>query len=200
MKQSVDLYQACFQETPELLPARLVVHLCTALLAAFVLLFAFAQLQAWREGRVVEAAEAQQAATTLRVAELAQSHPPRSVDPALEREVARLAAERDGKTRLLRLLGSASLGNVEGFSPQLSGLARERVEGLWLRGVAIGRGGGDLLLRGSALEPELLPRFIQQLGREEIFAGRVFRSLRMERAEEAPGRLDFVLSTREEAP
>ena len=112
-----------------------------------------------------------------------------------ESKLSSLGRERDAKRRLLGLLSSESLGNTTGFSDHVAGLARRRVEGVWLRGIRIEAGGGELVLEGSALDPALVPRFLRGLGEEKAFLGSEFRSLRIERSSLEPGRMDWTART-----
>jgi len=67
------------------------------------------------------------------------------------------------------------------------------VRGLWLRSIAVGKGGAALLLEGSALDAQLVPKLVQALGQESPFAGRAFERLLIERPESRPRRVDFRL-------
>jgi len=199
MKQQIDLYQRQFRKETPLLSALTVLQLAAALLAALVLIYGLAQWSASIQTGRLRSLGDRLSVEKRRIAQLAETHPPAKQDPEIEAEVERLRAERVAKTRLLRSLSTESLGNVAGFSRHVVGLARQRVPGLWLREILIRRGGRELGLVGSTLEPDLVPRFIQQLGHEAAFAGGEFRSLRMQRSETDAGRIDFALSTEGES-
>jgi len=199
VKQQVDLYQPPFRKTETALSATSLLAIGAALIGALLLATGWVEWRAWSGSRQLASLEQRRAEEAARVVALARTHPPWQTDSALERQSADLAAERDAKVRLLRLLTNESLGNTTGFSEQVSGLARRRVPGLWLRQIRIRRGGHELSLAGSAIEPELVPRFVQQLGLEPVFAGSDFRTLRMERPEDETRRIDFTLATDEEA-
>ncbi len=199
MKQHVNLYQLRFQKVKPPFAAAL---LARGLLAAGVLLLLGYAHAAWRARAAetrLESLHARRASESTRLVELATLYPAPEVDVALEGRVTALEVERSAKTRLLGLLSSQSLGNTEGFSAQMSGIARRRVDGLWLRELRIESGGSDLALAGSALDAELVPRFLRALGEESTFAGRDFRRLRIERSAEEPGRIDWSVRTRPDA-
>jgi hypothetical protein len=89
--------------------------------------------------------------------------------------------------------GGAS-GSVGGFSPYLTALARQTMQGVWLTGMEIGSGSGDLVLKGRVLESELVPLYIQRLNREPLFQGRAVRELRLAAKNEAGKRyVEFSL-------
>lgn len=96
---------------------------------------------------------------------------------ALADELARL--EEQLRVRRGLLEGIHGGGNVEGFSPYLAALARQTMHGVWLTGVEIGSGSGELVLKGRVLESELVAAFIQRLNREPLFKGRAVRELRV---------------------
>ncbi len=196
--QQVDLYQLRFQKVRPPFAAAL---MAAGLAGVVALLGAVWGLAAWRNAAAVERVEtlrAERGAESTRVTELATLYPAAEVDPALEARVADLEQERAAKLRLLGLLSNQSLGNTRGFSGHVTGIARRRVDGLWLRTVRIEAGGGELVLEGSALDAAQVPRFLQALGDEDAFAGSEFRSLRMERSIDQPGRIDWSARTRAE--
>ena len=118
----------------------------------------------------------------------------RVVDPHLESE---LAALRETRARLNANLaaitqhtGSAS----NGFAAFFAGLARNTLDGLWLSNVGVSAGGSEMLLKGQTTEPALVPRLLQTLAGEGVFAGRTFRKVTFERQKREAGALvDFEL-------
>ncbi len=48
-------------------------------------------------------------------------------------------------------------------------------------------------MTGQALKAELLPRYLQRLSTEPVFAGKTFETLLMSRDHDRPGRVDFEL-------
>lgn len=111
---------------------------------------------------------------------------------ALADELARL--EEQLRVRRGLLEGIHGGGNVEGFSPYLAALARQTMHGVWLTGVQIGSGSGELVLKGRVLDSELVAAFIQRLNREPLFKGRAVRELRVAaRAEAGQRYVEFSL-------
>ena len=102
------------------------------------------------------------------------------------------------RQKVEQLLTTGAYGNRRGFSEYLAGLARQHVDGLWLTGVDISEGEQDFGITGGALRPELVAVYVQRFSHEPAFQGRRFQTLRMERPESDPGRVDFVLRARVE--
>jgi len=116
------------------------------------------------------------------------------VDPFLEAELARLGETKDALHRNLAAIARHAGTHSQGFSAYFGGLARNTLEGLWFRNVALSAGGEEMLLRGQTTEPELVPRLLQTLAVERVFAGRTFRKVSFERRETQAGALiDFEL-------
>jgi hypothetical protein len=199
MKQQVELYQARFRAGRRLISGRQVLWIAALGALLLFLVFGWEQLRAGGEARALEALRGEAAEAAQEVVRLADTHPPARADGALQIEVARREKERAVKSELLRLLSSQSLGNARGFSPYLTALARRRVDGVWLSEIQVMQGGRELRLAGSTLEPELVPRLLQRLREEAPFAGTTFRRLRVERAPDDAGRIDFQLDTEGEA-
>ena len=90
------------------------------------------------------------------------------------------AAEKDLAARrtMLAQLSAGTLEATNGYSALLTAFARQSINGLWLTGIAAGTG-GHLMVRGRALQAELLPVYIQRLGREEVLKGRPFEKLEL---------------------
>jgi len=117
-----------------------------------------------------------------------------AIDPHLEAELMRLRVVRDGLNSNLMLIARQTGTRSDGFSAYFGGLARNTLDGLWFNNVAVSAGGEEMLLKGRAIEPELVPRLLQTLADEQAFAGRSFREVTFERqASEAGALIDFEL-------
>jgi hypothetical protein len=119
----------------------------------------------------------------------------RNADPVLVAELKRREREADDKSRVLDLLRGESVGNTDGFSAHLAALGRRHPEGLWLERIRIGDGGRDVLLRGLALDADLIPRFLSNLRQEPVLAGTAFSTFALAADRENAGPLQFALAT-----
>lgn len=127
-------------------------------------------------------------------------YPPRSPDPDLLNKVEEMANVRQAKLMLLQLLTGSQLGNRIGLSEHLVGLARQDLSTVWLRRIHLSAGGDQLLLEGSSTRAADIPLYLQRLTEQEIFAGREFERLQLNRDEKAGTIVDFLLqTTREDA-
>lgn len=103
---------------------------------------------------------------------------------ALEEEIVRLQLQRKQQLDLIDRLSGADVGNAEGFSKYLTALARQPLHGLWLTGFSVGGSNDDIVIRGQAVRPELVPAYIRQLGREDVLRGRKMNELQVVAVEE----------------
>lgn len=173
-RQQINLYQAALHERREQLSARQLLQLLG--IAALVMLL----YSGWSAYSLINLKrDSQQLAQQLNlqrhtVTELAALTRPEA-DPALVQQTRRL----ENEIRHLRALRETALIPLDAIEPEffLRGLARQKPDGLWLTGIHLAGLGQDILLQGYVTEAELLPVYIDLLGMETAFIGRVFHTL-----------------------
>jgi len=196
--QQINLYQDEFR------PRREVLSLRQALAALGALLLVLLALSVWQAARnlalttQLEAARQTLHQNETRLASLRKAQAIRKPDPALAKAVQQLAKRVETKGRVLAVLTGKRFGNTEGFVPQLTGLARQRIEGLWLTELRLYGGGTRLDMAGNALKPELVPRYLQRLSNEEVFSGTAFETFRLARQKKGTGWVIFELHSQAE--
>lgn len=197
MSQQINLYQRAAHKPLQAFDARMMAYVLLAVLALLALAYGYARWRYWSLGHELVRLGVQEAAAQRQVAELEQRHPARTKSRPLELEIQSLEAERTAKAHVLEALsgGGETPGNTQGFSRYLEGIAQRCPHGLWLTGISIAEGGARLTLTGSALRPELVPRFLQELSMEEAFAGKEFKVFQLKRDPGAPERIDFLMQT-----
>lgn len=117
-------------------------------------------------------------------------------DRTLIKKINQKTTELANKQKVLGILSQDEFGNTSGFVEHISGLARQRIDGLWLTKIRIAAGGTDVALRGTTSKPALLPKYLQRLSAEKIFVGTEFKSLFMSRQEKKKQWLDFSLKNK----
>lgn len=120
----------------------------------------------------------------------------RKKDTTLSRHLTEKTKELANKQKVLGILSQDEFGNTKGFIEHVSGLARQRIEGLWLTQIRIADGGIDVALHGTTSKPALLPKYLQRLSAEKAFAGTEFQSLLMARHEKKKQWLNFSLQNK----
>ena len=82
---------------------------------------------------------------------------------AMARQVDLLRSQVDAKRDWAELLKKGELGSANGYSQWLETLASVHVEGVWLQGVDIGKGGQSMSLQGKSLNADAVMRYIEQV-------------------------------------
>lgn len=112
----------------------------------------------------------------------------------LAEEIARAEEQLRLRRELLENMQGGMGANAEGFSPYLTALARQSMNGVWLTGVDIDRPTGELSLRGRVLDGDLVPAYIRRLNQEPIFKGRPVTEMRLAaRADAGKRYVEFTL-------
>jgi hypothetical protein len=193
MRQQVNLLAPMYRKQRALFSARVSIGICLLVGVALALIY-FATV--WRNSVVAREQIALQEArdtATRRVNELAAQLRGNQSDPALEAGIAALTAERDRKAQALAALSLREASGTAGFSPQFIGLARQRINGLWLTRIEVS--GAQLALTGVTKAEGLIPRYLRQLGGEGVFTGTAFQQALLERTGDGD-ELRFELRTR----
>jgi len=192
MRQQVNLLAPMYRKQRALFSARVSIGICLLVGVALTLIYF---VTVWRGSvianeytRLVETRDI----ATRRVNELAAQLQGQTGDPSAKAEVTALTQERDRKAQALQALALREADSTVGFSPQFIGLARQRLNGLWLTKIELS--GGQLALQGVALSEELIPRYLRRLGAEGVFAGTAFQQASLERAADGD-ELRFELRT-----
>jgi len=111
------------------------------------------------------------------LARYAQEFSPQRSNEVLQAEVSRLEKELDTQKELGEALKSSAGGGTPVFSEYMRAFSRQVVQGLWLTAFTVTGDGLEISLSGRALNPELLPIYIQRLGKEQIMQGKAFSTL-----------------------
>lgn len=191
--QQVNLYQDELRPQKLKYSSRLLLQVCVVLLITMsaASVFKYVQLQQ-QQAELVTAKENNKNALA-ELAKLQAEFAKVKKDKSLLQQVAEKNKELSNKQKVLKILSQDKFGNTDGFIQHISGLARQRIEGLWLTQIRIASGGSDLALQGSTLKSSLLPKYLQRLSDEKAFSGTEFESLLMDRDEKKKDWLNFSL-------
>ena len=114
-------------------------------------------------------------------------------DSALTKLITEKTKELAKKQKVLKILSQDEFGSASGFASLVEGLAKHRLEGLWLTRLRIAGGGTDITLKGITTKAKLLPKYLQRLSSENSFSGVTFKYFAMDVNEDKKNWLDFSL-------
>lgn len=178
--QQINLYQPIFRKQRQIFSARTMLASAGIVAAALLLIYGYALWQVTGlENEAVQLQGREKAYT----AQLARLNPDASDTRRkdIEQQLKRLNATLLGQQKLIDVLRDRPSSSTEGFSADLAALARRHVDGLWLTSVSINGGTGAIELIGTAVTPNLVPRYLQLLSKEPALAGQRFDRLQIER-------------------
>ncbi|WP_454913319.1 PilN domain-containing protein [Stutzerimonas chloritidismutans] len=192
--QNVNLYQRERRQQGGPRPRQLLLGACVLALA----LASHAAWQGWnlkQRGSDRQLAEAQAVSAETQLAAFKANYREPTLDTRLPAQLAEREAENRQLQRLATHLRALDGQLRSGFAPVLTALAdRHPPRGLWLTRIRLQAGGSDMLLRGLSQDQELLPLYLESLGRSKTLQGREFGSFDLQRDES--GLLAFRLASR----
>ena len=177
MSQQINLFNPAFEKRKQVLAAATMGQglLLIALLGAGLYWYGARQI-GLLEGAAAQSKDLLAAREARRTMVLIE-YPARVKDPAVGQALAQGEADRAALLEAQKILAGGSLGNTQGYSPYFRAFARARVDGLWLTGASIVGAGGHIGLQGRALQPALVPAYINALGKDPVLRGKSFARL-----------------------
>lgn len=195
MRQQINLYQDVLIDRPEPLQSRQFVMLIIAALACLALLGGFSYWQLGAAEMQRDALRQEVEVTGQRVAELEQLYPEKRKNALLEEKIKRLEGRIAGQREALVYFSEQDTESNAALLASLEGLAQSSVKGVWLNRVSLLQRGDNVSLAGTALAAELVPEYVGLISRDNVFGGRVFSLLKLDRLEKQGGRIDFKLKS-----
>ncbi len=193
--QQVNLYHPMFHKQEVLFSAIAIGAILGVILFAYVVTYAVTWIQLQGIDGQLQAAQARKAQMETNAAMLSDQAPNAETDQGLLHRLEALQQQRDIRKEAMAILeGSMAKEQVE-LSNFFTGLARQNIDGLWLRRIYILKGGDELELGGRVTHPELVPQLLGKLSEEDAFKGHAFEVLSLQRGEEKQPFVSFNLST-----
>lgn len=196
MRQEVNLYRPELHERHEPLEARALLRVTSLVALGLLLLYAYGRWQTERLNLALTGLAAQRDAASERLLAVTERLGPRPRDRLLQARVAALDAQVVARRRLVERLEGLAQDPPASFSRRLTGLARRHVEGTWITGLELRGDGRDVVLKGRALRPALVPAYLRELSREPGFHGTRLGVLELSRADPSQEAIDFLARTR----
>jgi hypothetical protein len=191
--QQVNLYQDELKKQKLNYSAAVLVQLCLVLIIVFSAFAGFRYFQLQQHQQTLAEQQQKQKLVMAELQKIQAELSLRKKDAALAKRITDKTKELANKQKVLGILSRDEFGNTEGFIEHISGLARQRIDGLWLTQIRIAEGGTNISLKGSTSRSSLLPKYLQRLSAEKAFNGTEFESLVMARQEKKKQWLNFSL-------
>lgn len=197
MKQQIDLYRQFAPPAKGLSGATAAALAVLAAVAFVALIYFLAVRETWHLQDQIRQLEGRRGQLAEALRQVRETAGPLPSSAALDKEIA--AAEKRVAEQDLLVARTARLRQrrTQGFSGYLLPLARNKTRGLWLKrlAVTVAAEGDRLLVAGTALQPELIPRFIREMAVHDNFFALNTAVLKMERVAGDGQRVDFLLET-----
>lgn len=177
MSQQINLFNPIFLKQKKHFSAKTMLQGMGLILLGSIAVVAYARLQLSGLNDEAVATANRLKETQAQLTKVVTEYAPKKKSEALEDEVKQVDADLKTRQQVIDLVQKGDLGNTKGYSAYFRALSRQIVGGLWLTGFRID--GGEIELRGRALQPELVPEYIARLGQEPVMKGKSFSALEM---------------------
>lgn len=195
MRQQINLYQDILIEKPEPLQSRLAFILLLLTIFFLALYSGFSYWQVQDLTARVDQARQQYQAESQRISELEAQYPEPRKNVLLVEKIKRLEQEIQSQNAALHYFSEQDPEGNGKILASLNGLAQNSLRGVWLRRVRMLARGAEVQLAGSAVEAERIPDYLSLIGEQNIFAGKVFARLKVNRVEKQFNQVDFLLES-----
>jgi len=200
INQQVNLFQPTFRKERKLLSFEAMVKICVAVLILMTGIYGWGE---WRAQTFHSSFISLQDKFETQTTQLSKVGRGSTQDLAVNRlkqelkELEKaLMMHRKKINDLAQILGSFD----NGVSEYMASFSRQSPKGVWLTGFSVKAGGSALKIQGSALEPGLIPVFLQRLSSEPALEGTRFGLLEIERKGLDIDYVDFTVYTGSEIP
>lgn len=179
MSRQINLLNPALIRQHNDLNAWLLFRLSAGMLLLLLCLVAYARYQVNVLAKQRDQVAQQLKDAQVQLTQAAQRYAPRQPSKALQDTIALTEARLLSHQQVLEYLQEGKLAGHAGFSIYMSAFARKSIGNLWLTGFSIDQDANDMTLHGRALQPELVPQYISQLGEDPSLKGRKFSALNM---------------------
>lgn len=188
MSQQINLFNPVFLKQRKYFSLLTMLQALGLIVLGSLFFYGYALYQVEQLKRQSEESTRRFNAEQARLARYTAEFSPQQANQMLRDEVQRLEKELAEQTRMVDTLKSGSVGNTTGYSQYMRAFSRQVVQGLWLTGFKVTGDAAQISLSGGVLDPELLPIYIQRLGREQAMQGKSFSTLQMQQAKTEAGK------------
>jgi hypothetical protein len=182
MSQQINLFNPIFMKQRKYFSLLAMLQALGMIIAGSLVFYGYAIYQVNQLDRQLEENTKHYNAEQQRLASYVAEFSPQTSNQLLQDEVLRLEKQVAIESEIIETLKSGAVGNTIGYSEYMRAFARQAVQGLWLTGFKVTGDAAQISLSGGVVSPELLPIYIQRLGKERIMRGKTFSTLKMQQA------------------
>jgi len=182
MSQQINLFNPIFMKQRKYFSLLTMVQALGMIIAGSLIFYGYAVYQVGQLRKQVEQNSQRYNAEQARLAGFMTEFSPQHSIQLLQNEVQGLDKQVAVQNQIIETLKSGALGNTTGYSEYMRAFSRQVVQGLWLTGFKVTGDAAQISLSGGVVDPQLLPLYIQHLGREKIMKGKTFSNLKMQQA------------------
>jgi len=179
MSQQINLFNPVFMKQRKYLSLLTILQALGLIVLGSLFFYGYALHQVGQLERQSEESTQRFNDEQARLVRYAAEYSPQQANQKLQSEVVQLEKMLADQAGMVDTLKSGSIGNTTGYSQYMRAFSRQAVQGLWLTGFKVVGDATQISLSGGVLEPELLPIYIQRLGREQALKGKSFANLQM---------------------
>jgi hypothetical protein len=180
MSQQINLFNPIFMKQRKYFSLLAMLQALGMIIAGSLIFYGYAIYQVNQLNRQMEESTKRYNAEQVRFANYVAEFSPQQSIQLLQDEVQRLEKQTAEQNEIIDTLKSGAVGNTIGYSEYMRAFSRQVVQGLWLTGFKVTGDAAQISLSGGVVNPELLPAYIQRLGREQIMQGKTFSTLKMQ--------------------
>jgi len=193
--QHVNLFQPIFRKERKLLSFRVFLQACALSSVMLLLLYGWSVRQTQQLAGELALIETQQARTANQLVEVSARLANMKTDSKPQQTLSKLERELIASRKVVYALTRVRNTYSQGVSAYLESFSRQSPQGVWLTGFTVQAGGEGLVIRGSALKPELVPAFLQGLSTESSLSGTEFGLLQIQRDAVSTRFVNFTVYT-----
>jgi hypothetical protein len=187
MSQQINLFNPVFMKQRKYFSLLAMLQALGMIIAGSLIFYGYAVYQVDQLKLQSEESTKRYNAEQMRFARYAAEFSPQQANQILQEEVQRLEKQTAEQKEIIESLKSGAVGNTIGYSEYMRAFSRQVVQGLWLTGFKVTGDAAQISLSGGVVSPELLPVYIQRLGKERIMQGKTFSTLLMQQSKADEG-------------
>jgi cell division protein FtsL len=200
INQQVNLFQPIFRKERKLLSFKVLLQACAAVVVVLALLFVWSLQQTRQMDAELAQLKQQQSQYSTKLTKVSARLASMKTDSEPQLALAKLEQELAARKKVVAKLRRVKDSYSKGVSAYLESFSRQAPRGVWLTGFTVQAGGEGLVIRGSSLQPSLIPTFLQQLSSEDALRGTEFGLLQIQREKPGARYVDFTVYTGDEQP